>query len=151
MPRGGSCRCRRAATAISRKLAIVLWLLAALPALAAEEKAGPAAPPPGPVFIKLPPINIPVIEGNKVVAQVDISLMVELAEGRTAESVEAQHTRLLDAFISDCYGLFQQRTQPGRTIDGQAVKERLRGTARRILGRDAVKDVLIEQFFEQPR
>lgn len=121
-------------------------------AASAAEQEGKAKPavPAGPVFVKLPPINVPVITGNRLAAQVGISLSLELFDGKTADDLEPKQRQLQDAFIRDLYVIFQQRTDPAHPVDGGLIKSRLKITADRVLGPGLVKDVLIGQLFEQP-
>lgn len=123
------------------------------PVVAAEQEApgGVPAAPAGPAFIRLAPISVPVIKDNRVAAQVDIALALELVEGKTADDLEPKRRQLQDAFISDVYAIFQQRPDASRPMDGAIVKERLRRTADRVLEPGLVKDVLIIQLFQQPR
>jgi hypothetical protein len=99
----------------------------------------------------LDPITVPVIEGNRVAAQVDIQVMLELAPGKTKEGIEPKQRQLIDAFIRTLYALFQQQTDVSEPIDGTIIKARLRHSAAEVLGPDTVQDVLIQRLFEQPR
>jgi flagellar basal body-associated protein FliL len=126
-----------------------LWLLlaAAAPARASSE----AAPPAGPVFVKLAPIVLPVFSGESVVRQAGLVLALELEKNRTEADIEAQRPRLMNAFIGDLVELYEQRQGADRVIDPAAIKERLQGTAERVLGRGIVHEVLIQQAFERAR
>jgi len=139
----------RPATGTSRRIlgaALATALFAAAPAGASEAPAKV-----GPTFIALAPIVLPVFEGNVVARQAGVLLSLELVEGKTEADVEPQRRRLVDAFISDLYALFEQRHGADRVIDAAAVKERLGATAARILGPGVVRAVLIQQAFERPR
>jgi flagellar protein FliL len=130
----------------SRRLAAALLCLWA----AGADASGPAAPG-GPTFIKLPPIVLPIFEGNTVTRQASLVLALELAAGRGEDDVEAQRRRLVDGFIADLYSLYEQREHAERVIDPAIIKARLLATADRILGRGIVHDILIQQAFERPR
>jgi hypothetical protein len=139
----------RRATGTSRSLlgaALLTVLLAAGPAGANEAPAKL-----GPTFIALAPIVLPVFEGNVVARQAGVLLSLELVEGKSEADVEPQRRRLVDAFISDLYALFEQRHGADRVIDAPAIKQRLGATADRILGPGIVRAVLIQQAFERPR
>jgi flagellar basal body-associated protein FliL len=140
----------------------ILLLLAALlpagPALAAEPGHGghgePGEGPPapaGPAFVKIPPIVVPVIEGDKVTRQVGVNIVLELAEGRSAADVAEKRQLLQDAFIRDLYSIYQARAGTGRAVSEQVVKARFGRSAAAVLGPGVVQDVLIQQLFEQPR
>jgi flagellar basal body-associated protein FliL len=130
-------------------------LTGGVPVLAAaphheQEEEGKPAPPAGPAFVKMLPINVPIINGNRVSAQVGISLSLELVDGKTADDLEDKLPVLQDAFIKDLYVIFQQRIDQGRPLSGELIKSRLLLTAGRVVGQGIVKSVLIEQMFEQP-
>jgi hypothetical protein len=140
-------------TTIGAALSIVLvavFLVTAAPAAESGEH-GKQPPPTGPAFVKIPPIVVPVIEGDKVTRQVGVNLVLELAEGRSADDIAPKQQRLQDAFISDLYGIYQARAGSDRPVSEQVVKARFGRSAARVLGPGVVKDVLIQQMFEQPR
>jgi hypothetical protein len=148
----------RAARITAAGLASLLALLVAAGDAAAEteqhgktEQRGKQPPPAGPAFVKIPPIVVPVIEGDKVTRQVGVNLVLELAEGRSADDIAPKQQRLHDAFISDLYGIYQARAGSDRPVSEQVVKARFGRSAARVLGPGVVKDVLIQQMFEQPR
>jgi flagellar basal body-associated protein FliL len=139
-------------------LLAALLLLLADPALAAEPEHGghgqPSEGPPapqGPVFVRMPPIVVPVIEGDKVTRQVGVNIVLELAEGHGEADVAPKRQLLQDAFIRDLYGIYQARAGTGRAVSEQVVKARFGRSAAAILGPGVVQDVLIQQLFEQPR
>jgi flagellar basal body-associated protein FliL len=112
---------------------------------------GKQPPPAGPAFVKIPPIVVPVIEGDKVTRQVGVNLVLELVAGRSAEDIAPKQQRLHDAFISDLYGIYQAQAGSDRPVSEQVVKARFARSAARVLGPGFVKDVLIQQMFEQRR
>lgn len=120
-------------------------------ARAEDRLGGPQTVVPGaPVFVKFRPIILPVIGRDRVTERVGIVLALELFKGKTAANVEPKRRILTDAFISDLYAIFQQRAALHEVADGTLIKARLLQTSNRVLGPGIVKDVLIEQLFEQP-
>ena len=107
--------------------------------------------PGGPPFVKLPLFSIPVIEGDKVTRQVAIWIVLELAEGQSAATLEPKERQLIDAFLRDLYGMFAQRSGANRIAIQASIKERLARTADNVLGPGIVKQVLIQQLYEQER
>lgn len=105
----------------------------------------------GPAFIKLPPIVLPVFDGNRVTRRAGIVLALELEPGKTAVELEPNRRQLYDAFISDLYAFFDQHSGSDRVIDTTLIKQRLQETSDRILGPGFVHQVLIQQAFERPQ
>ena len=131
-----------------------VWWCWATPTLAAEEESprkGESAPAvSGPIFIKLPLFNIPVIEGNKVTRQVRVGLALELVEGLKADSIDEKKPAVIDAFFRDLYGMFGQRSETRRVAVEGSIKQRLTQTADRVLGPGMVRQVLILELLEHP-
>jgi flagellar protein FliL len=136
-------------TGISRRLCAAALVTAGLAAGPVWASGTPAAG--GPAYMTLAPIVLPVFDGNTVTRQAGVMLTLELAEGKTEADVEPQRRRLVDAFISDLYALFEQRHDADRVIDAGLIKSRLGETATRILGPGVVHEVLIQQAFERQR
>ena len=130
---------------------LVCW---ATPTLAAGEEGprqGENAPAvSGPVFVKLPLFNIPVIEGDKVTRQVRVGLALELVEGLKADSIAEKKPAVIDAFFRDLYGMFGQRSETPRVAVEGSIKRRLAQTADRVLGPGMVRQVLILELLERP-
>ncbi|MBV9521454.1 MAG: hypothetical protein JO010_01590 [Alphaproteobacteria bacterium] len=105
----------------------------------------------GPTFVQIPPIVLPVVEGNRVTRTAGLVLVLELEKGRTEAELEPNRVKLRDAFITDFYSFVDQHSQAPRAIDAGAVKARLQATSDRILGPGFVHEVLVQQAFERPR
>jgi len=106
--------------------------------------------PPGPIFVNLPIFQIPVIEHDRVTRRVSVGIALELVEGVTEDTVTPKKPLLIDAYLSDLYAVFAQRADASRVADDRLVKARLQQIADRILGPGVVRQVLIQQLFEQP-
>ena len=140
---------KRAERSRLRLLAIAIFsvIVGALPARAA----GSAAAPDGPVFLTLPPMKIPIFEGDAVTRQASIVLALELEKGKSEADLAPLKARLVDAYLSELTQIFEQRADADRIIDAQAIKPRLLETTERIAGPGVVKDVLVQQALERQR
>jgi flagellar FliL protein len=105
----------------------------------------------GPAYVRLPPIVLPVFEGNKITRRAGIVLALELEPGKTEAELEPKRRQLYDAYISDLYALYDQESGTGRVIDAVRIKQRLQSTTDRILGPGFVHEVLIQQAYERPQ
>jgi len=132
-------------------VAIVIFsaVLALVPARAEEDAA--EKPADAPVFVTLPPITVPVFEGDEIARQASLVLALELAKGHTEADLSPYRARLVDAFIAELADIFERRSLEDRVIDPQAIKPRLRETTARIVGPGLVTDVLIQQAMERAR
>ena len=132
----------------------ILPIFAALaftpPALAAGHEAAPETVAGAPSYIRFPAIFVPIIEGDRVSRQIGVGLTLELAQGQEKQPIEEKRLQLNDAFVRDLYAFFQQRAAvKANDIDEMYLKERLLKIADKVIGDKAVREVLIEQFFEQ--
>ena len=132
-------------------LLLAVAVLATGPALAADRSAVVMPVPGQPYFVQMAPIFVPVIDQHSISRQVSIAVAVEIADGAKAKDVDEKRPELNNAFLGDIYGYVQQRGGVGAPQGETALKHRLRDTAQRVLGEIAVKDVEIEEFFEQRR
>jgi hypothetical protein len=124
----------------------------ARPAMAANREAVPEMIEGAPSYVRFPPIFIPIIQGERVTRQVGVTLMLELKEGEEKEPIEEKRLRLTDAFMRDLYVFFQQRSgMRSHDIDEMYLKDRLLKVADNVIGEKMVREVLIQQFFEQKK
>lgn len=136
----------------SKLVPIFAGLSFALPAMAADREAVPEMIAGAPSYVRFPPIFIPIIQGDQVTRQIGVTLMLELAKGQEKEPIEAKRLQLNDAFVRDLYAFFQQRAAvKSNDIDEGYLKDRLLKVADNVIGDKAVREVLIEQFFEQKK
>jgi len=103
-----------------------------------------------PSYVRFPAIFTPIIEGDRVTRQIGVSITLELVKGQEKDDVEAQRLRINDAFVTDLYAFFQQRASI-HTIDEEYLKGRLLKVAANVTGKNVVRQVLIQQLFEQPK
>ncbi|HUK58805.1 MAG TPA: hypothetical protein VLV50_06200 [Stellaceae bacterium] len=129
--------------------ALLFVALAAVPASAADRRAVTMPVPGEPYFVQLAPMFVPVLAGNNMNRQVSIAVAVEIADGAKARDVEDRRPALHDAFLGEIYAYVQQRGGLGDTNAELALKDLLRNTAAGILDPIEVKEVEIEEFFEQ--
>jgi flagellar protein FliL len=148
-----------------RRRAVLGALLALLawPAAAAGEKdekgekggkdgkQEPASTAGAPVFYDIPPIVLPVVEGNAVTRQVGVILTVELAEGHRKSEVRAKRRELTDAFITELYSIYGWRSGAERVVNETLIKRRLMAACDRVLGAGIAHAILIRQLVEQER
>lgn len=101
------------------------------------------AEPVMPVFVELQPISAPVIRKSRVRYYVHFGVSLQLVDEAAKERVYQQMPRLRDAFLRDLHGRSVMRSDDAEEIDFDAVKMRLMAQAEQVLGRGAVRDVLL--------
>jgi flagellar FliL protein len=113
----------------------------------------PPPPPPAgpPVFVNVGPLTVPVLGAERIDQFVTLMVALELTDMITAEAVRAQAPRLTDAFLTTIYGAIASgKVMSGGVLDVPQVKAKLRDAAGKVLGKDTIRDVLIQIVNQRP-
>jgi flagellar basal body-associated protein FliL len=130
---------------------VLALLLGVAPAVAAD-RSEVVRPMPGQAYyVQLAPMFVPVIGKKNIPRQVSIAVAIEIADGADAKGVEEKRPQLGNAFLDDIYRYVQQRGGIGAPSGEIALKALLLATAQHLLDPVAVKDIEIEEFFQQAR
>ncbi|MBV9860937.1 MAG: hypothetical protein JO267_02190 [Alphaproteobacteria bacterium] len=125
----------------------VLILAAAMvipgPGRAAEFGHKEPAPKDANNFIRMAPIQVPIIAAGSVVGQAGVLVQLQLADPGQFDFVDKRRDLLLDAFLSEFYGLADQLEGTTAAIDPAIVKDHLLRTADRVLGPGKIVDLVI--------
>lgn len=103
-------------------------------------------PPPKPptAFVRLPPLVVPMIGPSRVEQFVTVVVAVEVILEQQP-MVQANQPRLTDAFLTALYGgIADKSILNGALVNIPAVKEKLKEAAGKVVGKDAVYDVLVQ-------
>ncbi|MBY6261468.1 hypothetical protein EI613_05925 [Azospirillum sp. 412522] len=103
-------------------------------------------PPPKPptAFVRLAPLVVPMIGPSRVEQFVTVVVAVEVILEKQP-MVQANQPRLTDAFLTALYGgIADQSILSGALVNIPAVKTKLVEAAGKVVGKDAVYDVLVQ-------
>ncbi|ANC91055.1 hypothetical protein A6A40_03585 [Azospirillum humicireducens] len=103
-------------------------------------------PPPKPptAFVRLPPLVVPMIGPSRVEQFVTVVVAVEVVLEKQPLA-QANQPRLTDAFLTALYGgIADQSILNGALVNIPAVKAKLIEAAGKVIGKDAVHDVLVQ-------
>jgi hypothetical protein len=101
----------------------------------------------GPYYMQLERIVVPKIQDNAVQKLFTYTLVVEFADAESRDRAKSIIPKLMDAYIHDLHVLTSRPAAGDVGADPQVAKRYLLQTSQRILGAEAVKDVLIERTF----
>jgi flagellar FliL protein len=112
----------------------------------AHDKATAEKGVPVPVmFVELPPLILPIIDGNGVSQTVSLVVAIEVADAVEEANVKHLSPRLNDAYIQDMYGMLNKTAATeGGVIEATKLKARLNEVTGKVLGKDAFNDVLLQ-------
>lgn len=108
----------------------------------AEEKTEDSGPTVH--FVELAPLILPVINNYGVTQMVSLVVAVEVDSQEKADKVTKYSPRLTDAYLSELYGTFSQKSPEGGVLPINFVKKRLNATSTKVLGEHVVSDVLVQ-------
>ena len=115
------------------------------------EEPPPPAPAGPPVFVNIGPLTVPVLGAERIDQFVTLMVALELSDMIAAESVRAQAPRLTDAFLTTIYGAIASgKVMSGGVLDVPQVKSKLGEAASKVLGKGAIRDVLIQIVNQRP-
>lgn len=95
-------------------------------------------------FVELAPLILPVINDYGVTQMVSLVIAVEVDSQEKADKVTKYSPRLTDAYLSELYGTFSQKSPENGVIPIHFVKKRLNATSNKVLGDEIVSDVLVQ-------
>lgn len=95
-------------------------------------------------YIEVEPIVLPVLREGKVAWHLTLMIVVELSDPMRVDVIPRTMPQLRDALLTELHSLFAFRYIQDRGTVTPAVKSRLELVAERVLGRDAVQAVLVQ-------
>jgi len=101
----------------------------------------------GPYYMQIERIVVPMIRDNAVEKLFAYSLIVEFADAEARDRAKTIMPRLMDAYIRDLHVLTSRPAAGDVGADPMVAKRYLLLSSQRILGAEAVKDVLIERTY----
>ncbi|MEM9468714.1 MAG: flagellar basal body-associated FliL family protein [Pseudomonadota bacterium] len=102
-------------------------------------------------FVRLEPMILPIIDNVGVSQVVTLVVALEVNGSAAAEKAEMMAPRLKDAFIQDMYGVLNRKASlEGGVIKVDQLKARLNRATTKVLGEDAVNDVLLQVVQQKP-
>lgn len=105
-----------------------------------------AASKPGDVtmFVKMSPINVPIIRKNGTTSILAIDIIAECKDEKAKEKVEASKPRLRDSFIRALYGNIEvnKLVNADGSLDMDRVKKRLLQGSLYVMKEPAITDIL---------
>jgi hypothetical protein len=101
----------------------------------------------GPYYMQMERIIVPKIQDNAVQKLFTYSLIVEFADAEARDRAKTIMPKLMDAYIRDLHVLTSRPAAGDVGADPVVAKRYLLQSSQRILGAEAVRDVLIERTF----
>ena len=115
-----------------------------------EVEATGTTPGEPPSFVTMDVLVIPIFQGDKVAATVQIQLKLEAADVESASEIARLLPRLSDAFLRDLYGFIPRHLRKEEHLDVALIKDRLQLVGDKVAGPGVIKSVLVQAVLENP-
>jgi flagellar basal body-associated protein FliL len=101
-------------------------------------------------FVTMDVLVIPIFQGEKVAATVQIQLKLEATNLENASEIARLLPRLNDAFLRDLYGFIPRHLRKKERLDLALIKDRLQMVGDKVAGPGVIKSVLVQAVLENP-
>ena len=103
------------------------------------------------VFIDMDPMAIPIFQGNRVAATVQIQVKLETNNENKAERIKEMMPINIDAFVRDLHSFMPRLLRAEERIDILIIKQRLQLIGDKVTGKGTISNVLVQSIIDQPR
>ena len=97
-----------------------------------------------PLFIDVPPLNVPLFADDKVAGTVLIQLKLEAIGTANEAKINHQLPRITDAFLRELHTFIPRLLHKTRRLDVFILKKRLQMVSDRVVGKGVVSNVLVQ-------
>lgn len=102
------------------------------------------------IYVTLDPLIVPVIADGVVRRHITLQLQLEMKDLESDRRLHVHYPRVVDAFFGELYALLSMRYVREKGIDVEFFRQRLQLRADSMLGKGAVKNIIV-QGIEQRR
>ncbi|MCH7485743.1 MAG: hypothetical protein IIC04_02020 [Proteobacteria bacterium] len=103
-----------------------------------------APPPEPPRIIDFDPLYLPIFQGDRVAATIQIQFRLETVGEENEARIIKLLPRLNDAFLRDLYVFIPALLKKTNKIDPEIIRNRLHQVGARITGKGVIKGVIIQ-------
>jgi flagellar protein FliL len=118
---------------------------------AAKEDDGHGGGAKDPIYVRLDPLVVPVMDSEGISQTVSMVVAFEVTDEETGKKLEAMKPRIKDAMIQNMYGMLNYKTaMDNGVLKVGYVKDRLNTAVQKVAGEGVVKDVLLQMVQQNP-
>ena len=103
------------------------------------------------LFVDMEPLAIPIFQGNRVAATVQIQVKLETNGKDNVEKIKQFMPVITDAFVRDLHSFMPRLLKAKERIDVLIIKQRLQFISDKVAGKGLIKNVLVQSVIDQPR
>jgi len=102
------------------------------------------------VFIDMETMALPIFQGNRVAATVQIQVKLE-TNNKKAERIRQMMPIITDAFVRDLHSFIPRLLRAEERIDVLIIKQRLQMIGDKVTGKGTISNVLVQSILDQKR
>ncbi len=103
------------------------------------------------MFVEMEPLAIPIFQGNRVAATVQIQVKLETNGKDNVKRIKRIMPVITDAFVRDLHSFMPRLLKAEERIDVLIIKQRLQLIGNKVAGKGLIKNVLVQSVIDQPR
>ncbi len=103
------------------------------------------------LFVDMEPLAIPIFQGNRVAATVQIQVKLETNGKDNVKKIKRIMPVITDAFVRDLHSFMPRLLKAEERIDVLIIKQRLQLIGNKVAGKGLIKNVLVQSAIDQPR
>ncbi len=103
------------------------------------------------LFVDTEPLAIPIFQGNRVAATVQIQVKLATNGKDNVERIKRIMPVITDAFVRDLHSFMPRLLKAEERIDVLIIKQRLQLISNKVAGKGLIKNVLVQSAIDQPR
>ena len=103
------------------------------------------------LFVDMEPLAIPIFQGNRVAATVQIEVKLVTNGKDNVERIKQIMPVITNAFVRDLHSFMPRLLKAEERIDALIIKQRLQLISNKVAGKGLIKNVLVQSVINQPR
>ena len=103
------------------------------------------------LFVDMEPLAIPIFQGNRVAATVQIEVKLVTNSKDNVERIKQIMPIITNAFVRDLHSFMPRLLKAEERIDVLIIKQRLQLISNKVAGKGLIKNVLVQSVIDQPR
>ena len=103
------------------------------------------------LFVDMEPLAIPIFQGNRVAATVQIEVKLVTNGKDNVERIKQIMPIITNAFVRDLHSFMPRLLKAKERIDVLIIKQRLQLISNKVAGKGLIKNVLVQSVIDQPR
>ena len=103
------------------------------------------------LFVDMEPLAIPIFQGNRVAATVQIEVKLVTNSKDNVERIKQIMPIITNAFVRDLHSFMPRLLKAKERIDVLIIKQRLQLISNKVAGKGLIKNVLVQSVIVQPR